>query len=118
MSLEISLSLYDRDSPKDGSESLPQDLVKSLKGLNGILDVRHDAESRRFAIKYDPKLLSVLRILYIIELEGRRTGSGFRPTDVRTQHTPARKEISDTTALQASNSVPPGRYAYRRKPQS
>ena len=118
MSLEISLSLYGLDSPKDGSEGLPQDFVKSLKRLDGILDVRHDAESRRFAIKYDPKLLSVLRILYIIELVGRRTGSGYRPTDVRTEHTPARKEISNATSLRASNSGPPGRHAYRRKARS
>ncbi|MGH7351557.1 MAG: hypothetical protein ACREI5_03550 [Candidatus Methylomirabilales bacterium] len=114
MSLEISLSLYDLDSPKDGSESLLKGFVKSLKRLHGILDVRHDTESRRFAIKYDPNLVSVVRILYIIELVGRRTGSGYRPTDVRTKHTPARKEISDATSLKASNSGPPGRHAYRK----
>ncbi len=112
MSLEISLSLYDLDSPKHGSESLLKDFVKFLKRLHGILDVRHDAESRRFAIKYDPNLVSVVQILYIIELVGRRTGSGYRPTDVRTKHTPAR--ISNATSLQASNSGPPGRHAYRK----
>ncbi len=83
MSLEITLRVNGLDCPREPLSDPPAGVVKALEELDGILAVRYDSESRRFAVSYDPRRVTILRILSRIESAGRQTGRTYRPTDVQ-----------------------------------
>lgn len=83
MSREITLRLNDLDGSGEASNDLPETIVKILEGLDGVLAVGYDAESRRFTVSYDAKEVTVLRILSRIEFPDEQTSRGYRPTDVQ-----------------------------------
>ncbi len=84
MSLEITLRVNGLERSTNGPDDPSEKLVKFLQELDGILGVHYDLESDRFTVSYSPNRVTILHILNRIELAGRQTGLGFRPTDVRT----------------------------------
>lgn len=85
MTLEITLRVNGLEGSRNGSGDLPENLIKFLQGFDGVLEARYDTENCRFAVRYDPNRVTILRILNRIELAGRQTGLGYRPTDVQTR---------------------------------
>lgn len=94
MSLEITLRVNGLERSTNGSQDALEKLVKFVQDLEGVLVVRYDTESSRFAVSYNPNQATVLRILNRIELAGQQAGLGFRPTDVRTS---ARESFASRT---------------------
>ncbi|MFQ5989753.1 MAG: heavy-metal-associated domain-containing protein [Candidatus Methylomirabilales bacterium] len=84
MSLEVTLRVNGLDCSRNGSSNLAERLVNFLEAIEGILGAHHDRESGRFAVRYDPNRITLLRILSRIEFMGRETGYTYRPTDVKT----------------------------------
>jgi hypothetical protein len=84
MSLEITLRVYGLEHSYSTQDLPSQRLVKLLQELDGVLGVRYNPETCRFAVCYNPNRTTIFRILSRIELAGRRTGLDYRPTDVRT----------------------------------
>lgn len=83
MSLEITLRVNGSDYSENGTSHPAQNLVNFLRGFEGVLGVRYDAESERFAVRYDQNQTTILRILSRIELAGRQAGRVYRPTDIQ-----------------------------------
>ena len=86
MSRQITLRLEDLDPLAEADSDVPETIVQTLEGLHGVLAVRYDSESGRFAVTYDAREASVLRILSIIEFPAGRFARGYRPTDVQISH--------------------------------
>jgi hypothetical protein len=86
MSLEITLRVNGVANAHNTQDHLSERLVKLLRELDGVLDAHYDSKSCRFAVRYNPNRITILRILSRIELAGRRTGVDYRPTDVQTSH--------------------------------
>ncbi len=84
MSLEITLRVNGFNCPREPWSEPPEGIVKALEELDGVLAVRYDSGSGRFAVSYDPRRVTILRILARIESAGRQTGRTYRPTDART----------------------------------
>lgn len=84
MSLEVTLRVKGLDCSRNGSSNPRERLVDFLEEIEGILGVSFDLESGRFAVRYDPNRITLLRILTRIEFRGRETGVTYRPTDVQT----------------------------------
>lgn len=83
MSLEITVRVNGLDCPREPSSDPSDGVVKALEELGGVQAVSYDSESRRFAVSYDPKRVTILRILSRIESAGRETGQTYRPIDVQ-----------------------------------
>lgn len=86
MSLEITLRVNGSDHSENGTGHPAQNLVNFLREFEGILSVRYDAESQRFAVRYNQNQTTILRILSRIELAGREAGRVYRPTDIQPHH--------------------------------
>ncbi len=84
MSLEITLRVNGLDSSSGREDDAFAKLATFLQELDGVLTARYDSTSCRFAVRYNPRRITLFRILSRIELAGRRTGLDYRPTDVRT----------------------------------
>ena len=83
MSLEITLRVNGSDGPGDGSSNPSERIVSHLERLDGVLSVRYDQRSRRFAVSYDHKQTNVLTILRQIEIAGQKAGQVYHPTDIQ-----------------------------------
>jgi hypothetical protein len=97
MSLEITLRVNGSDCSENGTSHPAQNLVNFLRGFEGILSVRYDAESQRFAVRYNQNQTTILRILSRIELAGRQAGRVYRPTDIQPHHGDAFPSASDSS---------------------
>ena len=86
MSRQITLRLEDLDPLAEADSDVPETIVETLEGLHGVLAVGYDSESGRFAVTYDAREVSVLRILNSIEFPAERFARGYRPTDVQVNH--------------------------------
>lgn len=84
MSLEITLRVTGLEHVNSRQDDSSEKLVRLLQELDGILEVRFDSNTGRFAVRYNPNRITIFRILSRIELAGRRNGLGYRPTDVQT----------------------------------
>lgn len=84
MSLEITLRVHGLESSNGREDDTSTRLAKILQDLDGVLSARYDLKTCRFAVRYNPNRITILRILSRIELAGRRTGLDYRPIDVRT----------------------------------
>ncbi|MFQ5655954.1 MAG: hypothetical protein ACE5G5_00255 [Candidatus Methylomirabilales bacterium] len=83
MSRQITLRLEDLDPSAEADSDVPETIVETLEGLHGVLAVMYDSASGRFAVSYDAREVSVLRILNSIEFPPGRLTRGYRPTDVQ-----------------------------------
>lgn len=83
MSLGITLQVKGSDYSGDGASYPPERIVSFIQRLDGVLGVRYDAGSQRFAVDYDHKQTDILRILRQIEIAGQKAGRVYHPTDVQ-----------------------------------
>lgn len=83
MSLEITLRVKGSDYSGDGASNPPERIVNYLERLDGVLSVRYDPGSRRFAVSYDHKQTNILRILRQVEIAGQKAGQIYHPTDIQ-----------------------------------
>lgn len=86
MSLEITLRVNGLEHSHGNQDHPSERLGKLIRELDGVLDVHYNSKAGRFVVRYNPNLITILRILSRIELAGRQTGFDYRPTDVRTGH--------------------------------
>ena len=111
MSRQITLRLEDLDPLAEADSDIPEIIVRTLEGLHGVLAVRYDSESGRFAVTYDAREASVLRILNSIEFPTGRFTRGYRPTDVQVKHESVPVKFDPDYSENAASS--PARFAGR-----
>ncbi len=68
--------------PGTSSSKGPSEICTALQSLPGILHVEYDHETQHFTISFDPKRVTILRILNTIEGLGKTQGLSLRPMDV------------------------------------
>ena len=67
----------------EGGLTCPERIRNALSGVAGVLDVGYEKGGDRFFLTLDPRLISVLTIITMVERLGRDSGHTYRPTDVR-----------------------------------
>ncbi|MFQ5988968.1 MAG: hypothetical protein ACE5K9_03525 [Candidatus Methylomirabilales bacterium] len=83
MNLGITLRVKGADFSGDRTTSPPERIVHFIQRLNGVVSVRYDPGSQRFAVSYDHKQTDILRILRQIEVAGQKAGQVYRPVDIQ-----------------------------------
>lgn len=71
-------------APSNGGFSADSpELRSALEGLEGILATSYDAEAGRIQIRFDPRRMTILKILNATESLGQQLGRPVRPADVQ-----------------------------------
>ncbi len=83
MNLGITLRVKGADCSGDRMSSPPEKIVNFIERLDGVVSVRYDPGSQRFAVSYDHKRTDILRILKQIEVAGQKTGQVYWPVDIQ-----------------------------------
>ncbi len=86
MNLEITLRVNGLEHSHGNQDHPSERLGRLIQELDGVLDVRYNSKACRFAVRYNPNLTTIFRILSRIELAWRQTGFDYRSIDVRTGH--------------------------------
>lgn len=77
------ISLRIAPPSSEGVSGDSPELRSALERLDGILTASYDEEAGRIQIQFDPRRMTILKILNATESLGRQLGHPVRPTDVQ-----------------------------------